>query len=128
MPFRDECLSTLAKASRSGVSEETRLDAARITGAGARSCGELGGGSSNIVGTKFRFAVANLARMACDPWRQVGIESKYAWERTKLYFRARQRTRVAKLLWTAAGHRRRCLTFLARFGTMERRIKSLFRA
>ena len=45
------CLSTLARASRSGAWGEVRTAAARITGTRARNCGELGGSSLNEAGS-----------------------------------------------------------------------------
>ena len=56
--------------------EETRTVAARMTGPSAKNCGELGAGSSNVVGTQLRTAFANWAGVVCSPWRCVEIDNR----------------------------------------------------
>ena len=68
-------LSTVARASRLGTWEETRTAAARVTEASARNCGELGAGSSNVVGTELQTAVVNWVGVVCSPRRHVEIDN-----------------------------------------------------
>ena len=76
------CLSTLARASRSGAWSEVRT-AARITGTRTMNCGELGGGSSYEAGTALRTALANAAGVAWRLRSLVAIHRRVGRDRMK---------------------------------------------